>query len=370
MSLRRTSFLSVTFAATLAWAAGLGSVSPASAQNTDALYKGYSGQDFVYNGAGDSGTLKDGLMNTVLAAFAKQTGVNMLFDAFCCGVAKLQAQQDSGNVTWSITQFSTMADLRQAEQKNMLLKIDRSVVPLDQLENGSYDDYAIYAYPYAAVVAWNTKKWPLSGKHPQKIEDVLDVASFPGKRCLYKYPQFGGTLEAALLADGVAPDKLYPLDLTRAFKKLDAIRSDIVWWNSGSQGVQQLVSGACDIAILWNGPASMALRNNAGSFAIAWGHAVWDYTPVSIPKGVKNEKAAQALLHLMVTDRSEQEEFVKQTAYVLMPLKDQVAIPQDVAPWVLTADRRKSAILEDTPYYTANIATLLPRFNAWVVSGR
>jgi putative spermidine/putrescine transport system substrate-binding protein len=37
-------------------------------------------------------------------------------------------------------------------------------------------------------------------------------------------------LEIALLADGVAPDKLYPLDLDRAFKKLDTIKKNTIWW--------------------------------------------------------------------------------------------------------------------------------------------
>src|SRR5690606_23109677 len=116
---------------------------------------------------------------------------------------------------------------------------------------------------------------------------------------------------------------------------LNKIRDDIVWWSSGSQGVQQLMSGDCDIALVWNGPISDAIRSNDAPFAISWGHAIWDYTPVTIPKGVKNEKAAQAFLKQMIEDRAANEKFVAQTAYVLMPLKDQVAIPEDVQPWVL-----------------------------------
>ena len=39
------------------------------------------------------------------------------------------------------------------------------------------------------------------------------------------------TIPAALVADGVPKDKLYPLDLDRAFKKLDEIKPHIkVWW--------------------------------------------------------------------------------------------------------------------------------------------
>jgi len=335
----------------------------------DDVYSGYSGEDFLFNGAGHSGTLKAGIMDTIAADFAKKTGVNMAFDTFCCGIAKLQAAQESGNVPWTIVAFSTMSDLILAERNNLLLKINTDIVPVDRLAPGGYDEYAIHGYPYAAVIAWNTNKWPVSGKHPQAIEDIFDTAAFPGKRCLYKYPQFGGTMEAALLADGVAADALYPLDTKRAFASLNKIRDDIVWWSSGSQGVQQLVSGACDIALVWNGPISEAIRSNGSPFAIAWGHALWDYTPVAIPKGVKNEKAAQAFLKMMIENKEAQEKFVAQTAYVLMPMKDQVAIPDAIKAWVLGGDNTKTAIREDDRYYTDNIDAILKQFNSWVVSG-
>jgi putative spermidine/putrescine transport system substrate-binding protein len=340
------------------------------AQAADDIYSGYAGQDFVFNGAGYSGTLKAGIMDTVMAAFAEKTGVNPAFDGFCCGTDKLEAAQASGNVPWTIVSFSTMSDLILAKNKDLLLKINRDVVPLEQLEPGTYDDYAIYAYPYAAVIAYNTDKWPTDGKHPDAVEDIFDTAAFPGKRCLYKYPQFGGVLEAALLADGVPTDKLYPLDTKRAFTALNRIRDDVVWWSSGSQGVQQLVSGACDVAIVWNGPISEAIRGNGGPFAIAWGHAVWDYTPVTIPRGVTNEKAAQAFLKEMIENRSAQEAFVKQTAYVMMPMKNQVTIPEELAGWVLAGTNMKDAIRENEQYYVDNIASLLPQFNSWLVTGQ
>lgn len=354
----------------LGCAFAIGAMLASAPARADDLYSGYAGEEFLFNGAGHSGTLKGGIMDTVGAAFAKKSGAKMAFDTFCCGIAKLEAAQQSGNVPWEIVAFSTMSDLRLAQKAGLLATLDTKIVPVDKLEPGTYDETAIYGYPYAAVVAWNAKKWPKSGKHPTKIDDVLDTATFPGKRCLYKYPQFGGTLEAALLADGVAADKLYPLDVKRALTALNKIRDDIVWWSSGSQGVQQLVSGACDIALVWNGPISEAIRANDAPFAIAWGHAIWDYTPVSIPKGAKNEKAAQAFLRLMIEDRAAQEQFVKQTAYVLMPLKDQVAIPADVEPWVLAGDNAKTAIREDDEYYMANIDGILKQFNSWVVSGQ
>jgi len=364
--------ISATVAA-LGISAVLGSAAPAAADDKitpDNLYQGLSGQEFVFNGSADSGTLQNGIVNTVLAEFQKRTGATVQFDSFCCGIAKLQAMQQSDNVTWTVVQFSTVTDLRLAEKHGLLQKLDTSIIPLDQLEDSGHDDYAIYAYPYAAVVAWDTRTWPMSGKHPTAIEDIFNTTDFPGKRCLYKYPQFGGTLESALLAAGVAPDKLYPLDVKTAFKSLDKIRDDIVWWNSGSQGVQQLVSGACKMALVWNGPTADAILHNNAPIGMAWGHAVWNYTPVTIPNGVKNLKAAEGILRLMITDRDAQTAFVKQTAYIMSPLKNQVDIPDSVKPWVLAGDNRKNAILENDDYYTDNITALLKTFNGWVLTGK
>jgi ABC-type antimicrobial peptide transport system permease subunit len=46
------------------------------------------------------------------------------------------------------------------------------------------------------------------------MSDLWDLDVFPGKRCFFNNPQYGWTLEAALLADGVAPD-----DLARRIQK-------------------------------------------------------------------------------------------------------------------------------------------------------
>ena len=46
----------------------------------------------------------------------------------------------------------------------------------------------------------------------------------------------------ALLADGVPADKLYPIDMDRAFHKLDEIKPHItVWWTTGAQPAQLLL---------------------------------------------------------------------------------------------------------------------------------
>ena len=82
----------------------------------------------------------------------------------------------------------------------------------------------------------------LSPARPAGWADLFDTEEIPGKRTFYKWSA-PGVLEIALLADGVPADKLYPLDLDRAFKKLDTIKNDIVWWGGGAESQQLLASG-------------------------------------------------------------------------------------------------------------------------------
>src|SRR5258705_369542 len=57
-------------------------------------------------------------------------------------------------------------------------------------------------------LCYRRDKFPNGG--PQSWADFWDVKKFPGTRSLYNNAP--RTLAFALLADGVAPDKLYPMD--------------------------------------------------------------------------------------------------------------------------------------------------------------
>lgn len=74
---------------------------------------------------------------------------------------------------------------------------------------------------------------------PQTWADMWDISKFPGGRAFPNFDDPWRVLAAALLADGVKRDDLFPLDVERAFKKLNEIRPSIsLWWKSGDQSVQ------------------------------------------------------------------------------------------------------------------------------------
>ena len=121
------------------------------------------------------------------------------------------------------------------------------------------------------------------------------MKKFPGRRALRNHPI--ATLEAALMADGVAPDKLYPLDVDRAFRKLEEIKPDItVWWTSGAQSAQLLNDGEVDMVMAWNGRVS-ALVNEGAKVGFTYNQGVLQSTSLCILKDAPNLATAVRFLN-------------------------------------------------------------------------
>jgi len=276
---------------------------PSTNSQGNLIYDGLAGQELVYLASGTSRAFKRALKASLIANFEKRTGVSVKIDTFCCGISKLAGMVDAGNVTWDVLEWATPTDAKLAEANNLLVKLDPAIVRLDKLREDAHDAYGFNFGGFASMVVWNTDAFPLTGKHPTTLEDVFDTATFPGKRCMYNYPQFGGVLEAAALASGVSPEKLYPIDIDRALTQLNKIKGSTIFWGDTAQGVQALLTGSCKIGIGWNGPMYDAIQQNLGAkVAVAWGHAIAATSPISVAKGTAHLKAAQALLKWWIED--------------------------------------------------------------------
>ena len=91
------------------------------------------------------------------------------------------------------------------------------------------------------------------GAAPPRWNALWDAVRLPGRRGL---PADGiGTLELALLADGVSPGDIYRTLATaggaeRAFRKLDQLRPYIAWWTDANEAARALASGAVILSVL------------------------------------------------------------------------------------------------------------------------
>src|SRR3954452_13084146 len=197
----------------------------------------------------------------ILDPSAKKLGITINADSIPDAWPAIKSQVASGKPTWDVVDVPTGYCLRGGEQ-GLLEKLDFSKLPNGAAMPEAYRSAYSVAYEfYSSVLAYSQKKFSAEAA-PNSWADFWDVKKFPGRRALRNHPI--ATLEAALMADGVAPDKLYPLDVDRAFKKLEEIKPNItVWWTSGAQSAQLLNDGEVDMEMAWNGRVSAVAKEGA-----------------------------------------------------------------------------------------------------------
>ena len=150
---------------------------------------------------------------------------------------------------------------------------------------------------FSMLIAYDQKT--LGGSGPNTWREVWDTAKFRGKRSLYDCGQdaVGGcTWEVALLADGVAPDQLYPLDLPRALKSLDKLKPAILkYWAAGAEPVQLLIDKNVTVASAWNGRLA-AIADKNKDIAYSWNQGILQWDAWVVSKGAKNKDNAMKFL--------------------------------------------------------------------------
>jgi putative spermidine/putrescine transport system substrate-binding protein len=169
-------------------------------------------------------------------------------------------------------------------------------------------------------------------------------------------------LEVALLADGVAPDKLYPLDLDRAFKKLDTIKSQIVWWSGGAQSQQLMASGEAPLGVFWNGRLH-ALQQTGVDVGVSWNQNLTAADMLVVPKGAKHKAEAMKFL-AAATSAQAQANFAAETGYAPVNLKSAALLPADVAK--TQPDQYKATQINlDMKYWADHRDEIAKRWYAW-----
>lgn len=161
------------------------------------------------------------------------------------------------------------------------------------LVDEKYQDYAAGSYGYSVVMGWSKD---LEGT-PATWVDFFDTKKFPGKRAFPK-SIYAGTAEIALMADGVSPDDLYPLDFDRAFAKLDEIKGDLIFYDSYAQGQQYVVQGSASMMATANSRMIQLQKDGAGDFTYEQA-VLYPWGAFPLTQNAPNMDAANALVDFM-----------------------------------------------------------------------
>ena len=312
-------------------------------------------KDMVFTSWG--GTTQDAQKKAWVEPFQKATGTVVKLDG-PTDYGKLKAMVDSGNVAWDVVDVEIDFAVAAAKQ-GLLEPLDFGTIKRADLDPRFTSDHFVGSFYYSFVLGFN--KTALKGKEPKTWADLFDTKAYPGKRTFYKWSA-PGVLEIALLADGVAADKLYPLDLDRAFRKLDTIKSEIVWWGGGAQSQQLLASGEAPLGQFWNGRVHAVQKDEPG-IGISWEQNLTAADVLVVPKGAKNKAEAMRFLS-EATAAKPQAEMASLTNYApvnkesakLMPAAEASGLP----------DRHTSGQINlDMGYWSANRDEIGKRWYAW-----
>src|SRR5262249_4315994 len=149
--------------------------------------------------------------------FEKETGIKVI-PAADVPVGAIRTSVIAGAPVYDVVDISG-GEVDGMVRDNMLEKIDYSLFRPGDTQNYTLIPAGEYTPPsisYSLVMAYD--EGAFGANPPTTWADMWNVARFPGKRALYDAGTdifAGAVFETALMADGVDPKSLYPIDFTR-----------------------------------------------------------------------------------------------------------------------------------------------------------
>lgn len=295
--------------------------------------------------------------------WAEEAGVTVKQDS-PTDYAKFRAQVESGKVSWDVVEVEPNF-AHTACENGWAEKLDTDVIDTSSLKPEEVTECAVPILEYAFTIGYNTEVFP--DEHPTTWAEFFDTEKFPGKRGFWKYAT-GAMFEAALLADGVAPEDLYPLDIDRAFAKLDTIKEDIVFYETGEQQQQLVSSGEAPLVQAWNGRIYSAAQEGQ-PVANEWNEHLISYDHLVIPKGSENADLAQEWIAWYIEHPEAQAGYTNATAYAPITKEALEYVDEDVLAELPTApqNEEKAAATIDYAYWAENYDAVSERLNEWAV---
>ena len=315
---------------------------------------------------------------------AANPDINIVNDDSANGaVAKLRAMQEAGNVTWDLVDM-VASDAILSCDEGLAIEIDHNAV-LAPAPDGTpaLEDFGdlVVSPCFIPQIVYSTtfgyRKDKVGDTPPTSINDVFDLAKYPGKRSLEKKPV--NNLEWALLADGVPADKIYEVlgteeGVDQALAKLDTIKDEVIWWEKGAQTPQLLADGEVVMGSTYNGRLFSVIEEEKQPVGMMWDWQVYDLDGWVVPAGGKNE--ADVLEYLkFATDTQRLADQAKYISYgparassaPMVGKHESLGI--DMAPHMPTApDNASNTLLYNYEFWADNVDDLTEVFQAWLAN--
>ena len=239
------------------------------------------------------GTMQDAQRTAYFEPFERLSGIKTR-DFAGADLNKVKAMVETGNVEWDVVQLGPSSVKNLMKKGNYFEKIDYDLVDTANIDAAYRNEYSLDMLVWSEVMAYRTDAF--KGAVPTGWADFWDLKKFPGDRALGGAGPSTPELEFALMAAGVPPDKIYPIDIEKAFASYDKIKANVVkWWETGAVPVQLLSDREVVMTSVWNG--RMAALQAAGvPAAISWDQGLLKRDCWAVPKGSPNRANAMKFI--------------------------------------------------------------------------
>lgn len=267
--------------------------------------------------------------------FTKATGINVVLVA--TDPSKVLVSVDRGDTPEvDIVQLSG-GRAALFERRNALEKMDYKDFDAETLAGMSQEyrqPYTVAQITYSLGIAYNEEAIK---QRPENWAEFFDAKTFPGARAIPACDAGnlldGAVLETALMGDGVPVDRLYPLDIDRAFRKLEAFRPHVsLFWAASGEGPQSLIDGRADLAATFNGRI-YAVRAQGAKLNFVWNQSLIQTQLWGVVKNAPNRE--NAMKFLAFASRAQQQAVASNLmAYGPTNQKAFAYIKPELRPWL------------------------------------
>jgi putative spermidine/putrescine transport system substrate-binding protein len=295
--------------------------------------------------------------------FAKANGIAVQSLSYDGQITELTQMVSAGAPAWSVMQVESRT-LQLGCQQGLFEKLDPSrIPPAANLIPGALSACGVGIFAWAQALVYSDRLRDA----PRSWADFWDTRKFPGKRGLRRSAKY--TLEIALLADGVEPKDVYAVLATeagvaRAFRKLEQIRRQTVWWGAAAQPAALIAAGVVSMSsgyTLWFDPEQELSRHTK----IVWRQSLYDIDSWAIPRGSSKRDEAYRFI-AFASSPERQKVLSEQIGYGPTNLDAVDLLPARLAGNLPSSAPNLAAALRiDTAFWIEHGDALERRFNAW-----
>jgi putative spermidine/putrescine transport system substrate-binding protein len=312
------------------------------------------------------GSYEESTVKAIFEPFTKATGIEVVKVPATLG--KVLAMHEAGNMELDVMDAGELG-VFSLSQKGALDKINYKAWKLtnpDDIEPAVRRDDMVADIFFSSVLGYNNQTFA-TGKQPRSWAEFWDLKKFAGPRMLADIASGAVDLEFALLADGVAKDKLYPIDVNRAFKALDRVRPSIrKFWDTGALSAQMLADKEVVLGSIWNGRLQ-AVADKGAPLAIEWNEAMLQTQYWAVLKGAKNADNAQRFIDFACQPEN-QAALAKLIPYGPSNRQAFKSIPADVAARLPSSpENKQKAFLQNGKWWADNRAMVSERWSQWLL---